>query len=439
MIDGVRTWAREYKIDAFRFDLMGHHMKADMLELRQALDSLTVAGDGVDGPAVYLYGEGWNFGEVANNARGVNATQGNMAGTGIGTFNDRLRDAVRGGSAFDGGEALRRGQGFVNGLYYEPNELGAADAASKDALLLMADRITVGMAGNLRTFKLVDRTGATKTGASIAYNGSPTGYTLDPQEVINYVDKHDNQTLFDINAYHARTGTTMADRVRMQAVAMAIPMLGQGIPFLHMGIDLLRSKSMERDSYDSGDWFNRVDFSYTTNNWNVGLPSKDKDQANWGVIGAILDDDAIAPTKAHIEATAAHLLELLAIRASSPLFRLRTAADVQKRLYQRNIGPDQNPGVLFFTLSDATCGGDDLDPAVDGIVIFINTRPAQAEFVLDGASGWQLHPVQAASADATVRAATFSGSTFTVPARTAAVFIKPQGGTRGDAPGCNPL
>ena len=43
--------------------------------------------------AIYLYGEGWNFGEVANNARGVNATQLNMAGTGIGTFSDRLRDA----------------------------------------------------------------------------------------------------------------------------------------------------------------------------------------------------------------------------------------------------------------------------------------------------------------------------------------------------------
>ncbi len=56
-------------------------------------------------PTIYLYGEGWNFGEVADNARGVNATQFNMAGTGIGTFNDRLRDAVRGGGPFDEKEA----------------------------------------------------------------------------------------------------------------------------------------------------------------------------------------------------------------------------------------------------------------------------------------------------------------------------------------------
>ncbi len=77
-------------------------MQSNMLKVRAALDALTLAKDGVDGKAIYLYGEGWNFGEVANNARGVNATQLNMAGTGIGTFNDRLRDAARGGGPFSG-------------------------------------------------------------------------------------------------------------------------------------------------------------------------------------------------------------------------------------------------------------------------------------------------------------------------------------------------
>ncbi|MFN2167238.1 MAG: pullulanase-type alpha-1,6-glucosidase, partial [Anaerolineae bacterium] len=108
MIDSLVTWAKEYKIDAFRFDLMGHHMKRNMLKVREALDELTLAKDGVDGKAIYLYGEGWNFGEVADNARGVNATQANMAGTGVGTFNDRLRDAVRGGGPFDSGQDLIR-------------------------------------------------------------------------------------------------------------------------------------------------------------------------------------------------------------------------------------------------------------------------------------------------------------------------------------------
>ena len=65
-----------------------------------------------------LYGEGWNFGEVADNARFVQATQANMAGTGIGTFNDRLRDAVRGGGPFDDDPRI---QGFATGLFTDPN------------------------------------------------------------------------------------------------------------------------------------------------------------------------------------------------------------------------------------------------------------------------------------------------------------------------------
>ena len=89
-----------------------------MLEVRAALDELTLAKDGVDGTKIYLYGEGWNFGEVANDARFVQATQLNMAGTGIGTFNDRLRDAVRGGGPFDGDHRLN--QGFANGLLHRP-------------------------------------------------------------------------------------------------------------------------------------------------------------------------------------------------------------------------------------------------------------------------------------------------------------------------------
>jgi len=114
LIDSALTWAKYYKVDGFRFDLMGHHSKGNMLKLREALDSLTLEGDGVDGSEIYVYGEGWNFGEVADNARFEQATQLNMGGTGIGTFNDRLRDAVRGGGPFDTGQdESRRHQRLV--------------------------------------------------------------------------------------------------------------------------------------------------------------------------------------------------------------------------------------------------------------------------------------------------------------------------------------
>src|SRR5690606_20781114 len=103
MLDSLRTWAVDYKVDGFRFDLMGHHSKENMLKVKALMESLTLANDGVDGSKIYLYGEGWNFGEVVNNTRFEQASFDNMAGTGIGTFNNRIRDAVRGGGPFDTG------------------------------------------------------------------------------------------------------------------------------------------------------------------------------------------------------------------------------------------------------------------------------------------------------------------------------------------------
>src|SRR5690625_3278484 len=110
MVDSVLTWATDYGVDGFRFDLMGHHSRDNMVAVREALDALTLEADGVDGESIYVYGEGWNFGEVADNARFPQATQGQLDGTGIGTFSDRLRDAVRGGGPFD--EDQRTVQGF---------------------------------------------------------------------------------------------------------------------------------------------------------------------------------------------------------------------------------------------------------------------------------------------------------------------------------------
>ncbi|MCV5941871.1 hypothetical protein OFN64_34895, partial [Escherichia coli] len=81
--------------DGFRFDLMGHQPKDVMVYALEKVREID--------PNTLFYGEGWDFGEVAQNARFDQATQVNMAGTEIGTFSDRLRDAVRGGSPFDGG------------------------------------------------------------------------------------------------------------------------------------------------------------------------------------------------------------------------------------------------------------------------------------------------------------------------------------------------
>jgi pullulanase-type alpha-1,6-glucosidase len=431
MVDSVVLWAIQYKVDAFRFDLMGHHMKRNMLAVREALDALTIEEHGVDGSAIYLYGEGWNFGEVANDARGVNATQLNMAGTGIGTFSDRQRDAVRGGGPFDGGENLKL-QGFANGLHYDPNALAQPDSLAR--LLLYSDQIRVGMAGNLAAYEFVDRFGNTVTGAQVDYNGQPAGYTAQPFEAITYISKHDNQTLYDINVYGMPATATMEERVRAQIVGLSTVALGQGVPFFHAGSEMLRSKSLDRDSYNSGDWFNRLDYTYAHNNFGVGLPIAEKNQENWPLMVPYLADPALVAGEDDITLTTALFEELLAIRASSPLFRLGDAELVQERLAYHNTGPSQLPGLIVMSLSDLV--GDDLDPNHELVVVLINANDAAQTFTEAALIGLELdlHPVQQASVDPIVGTTTFNPATgaFVVPGRTTAVFILEQ--EQGPAP-----
>ncbi|MGB7983023.1 MAG: pullulanase-type alpha-1,6-glucosidase [Candidatus Nanopelagicales bacterium] len=436
MIDSVVTWAKEYKVDGFRFDLMGHHSKQNMLDLRAALDDLTMRKDGVDGKSIYLYGEGWNFGEVADNARFVQATQANMAGTGIGTFNDRLRDAVRGGGPFDGGDALVTNQGLINGLWYDPNEMveapgGPSVADRKAELLLSADQVRVGLAGNLADYEFVDRNGDTVTGAQVDYNGAPTGYTADPQENIVYVEAHDNQTLFDISAYKHPRDTSMADRVRAQNLGADFTVLSQGIPFVHAGAELLRSKSLDRNSYDSGDWFNRLDFSGQQSAWGSGLPLAADNADNWPLMRPLLADAALKPAASDIATANAHMAEMLEIRNSSKLFRLRTEKQIQQRVTFANTGPYQVPGLVVMQIADQQkekLAGGDLDRKADGVVALFNSTDEPVDYTLAEAkgAGLVLHPVQADSADPVVRSAAFDSrtGTFEVPARTTAVFVE---------------
>jgi pullulanase len=429
LVDSVLVWARQYKVDGFRFDIMGHHMKRNMVRLRQALDALTPARDGVDGRSIYVYGEGWNFGEVADNARGVNAVQRNMAGTGIGTFNDRIRDGARGGGPFSGIQE----QGFLTGLWYDPNETDQGSSDQQRARLLQEmDWVRVGLAGTLADYSFVDRNGNTVPARAIDYNGQAAGYTADPQETINYIEAHDNDTLFDAIQLKAPRGTPMGNRVRMQNLGMSVLAFGQGIPFFHAGVDLLRSKSLDRNSYNSGDWFNRLDFTRETNNWGVGLPPAADNQTNWPIMQPLLADPALRPGAADIRDAFDHFREVLAIRRSSPLFRLRTAADVQQRLRFHNTGPAQLPGVIAFSLSD---DAGTVDEDYRRVAVVLNaTDESQTLTVAELARHkLKLHPIQRESEDRTVRGATFSSSTgtFRVPARTAAVFVERRKGHNG--------
>ncbi|KDP30498.1 hypothetical protein JCGZ_16177 [Jatropha curcas] len=429
IIDDLLNWVVNYKVDGFRFDLMGHIMKSTMVKAKGAIHSLTKERNGVDGSSVYIYGEGWDFGEVAKNGRGINASQFNLCGTGIGSFNDRLRDAMLGGSPF--GHPLQ--QGYVTGLMLEPN---GHDHGGKDVQELMLttakDHIQVGLAANLRDFVLTNSEGKEVKGSEIlVHGGTPVAYSCSPMETINYVSAHDNETLFDTICMKTPMDISVDERCRLNHLATSIIALSQGIPFFHAGDEMLRSKSLDRDSYNSGDWFNRLDFSYNSNNWGVGLPPKQKNEHNWPLIKPRLADPSFKPQKSHVLAAVENFLDVLHIRYSSPLFRLTTANAIQERVRFHNTGHSWVPGVIVMSIEDGHDGFpglSQLDPFFSYIVVLFNACPTEVSFASPAlrARSFQLHPVQLMSSDEVVKNSTYEAPSgcFTVPARTTSVFVE---------------
>lgn len=419
MIDSILLWAEMYKIDSFRFDLMGHHSLSTMEKIQTALKSLTLSEHGVDGANIYIYGEGWNFGEVANNRIFDQATQFMTAGSGLGNFNDRLRDGIRGRNFTDVG----RRQGFVSGIAIFPNEEENRSIDKQRAdMLYQADQIRVGLAGNLRTYPYRDRTGVIGEGGR-----DGIGYTLQPRENVNYIDKHDNETLWDNTQTKLPFSMSTDDRVRIHILSNAFIAYGQGVPFYQMGTDILRSKSLDRNSYTSGDWFNRVDFSLETHNWGTGIPPAWDNRDRWDDIREIMTNPNIEVTKEHMLASHQQFLEQLQIRYSTPLLRLRTSDDIHNRVRFHNFGSTQTSGLIVMTISDGNCAGKIIDEDYDGILVIFNASNEAQQIELDilGMNRMKLHPILQNSVDPVVRESRVEGNLFSVPAHTAAVFVKP--------------
>lgn len=409
MVDTLVLMAREYRVDGFRFDLMGHHMVEDLRAARRALDALTLAKDGVDGKQIYLYGEGWDFGEVQGNRRGTNATQLNLYGQGIGTFNDRIRDALRGGNPFGGLQE----QGVATGLVAVPNGQPGNDSAVKWGQL--SDLVKLGLAGNLRDYRFTDHAGKVVTGSQIKYGDAPAGYAASPRETINYASAHDNQTLWDAVLLKTPANMDSATRVRFQNLAHSYVLLGQGLPFSYAGDDILRSKSFDTDSYNSGDWFNTLDWTGKQNGFGKGLPPAEKNEANWPLYRTLLGNAALKVTPADVLRASDHYREMLRVRSSSSLFRMETAAQVQQGL---SFLPAPT-GVIAMRLTGATSAAN---PYRTVVAVFNGSANA---VTLNDASlrGLTLHPVLAKSTDPIVRASKVTSAGVTVSALTTAVFV----------------
>ena len=411
MSDSVLTWARDYRIDSFRFDLMGHQPRDAMVELKARLAREL-------GRDIPLIGEGWNFGEVADGARFVQASQRSLNGTGIGTFSDRARDALRG----RGGP---HEQGWLNGLVYDPHP--AAPPRNRDDLLRAADMARVGLAGSIRDVVQHTRDGLHLPLAQIPYGDQPAGYVSEPAEVVNYVENHDNHTLFDHHVTRLPPHVSPMDRARVQVLGMATTALSQGIAYFHAGTELLRSKSMDGNSFDSGDWFNRLDWTGLDNGFGSGLPPREGNAELWPIVRPMLADASIKPGPAEIAYARNALLDVLRIRSSSTLWRMRSAQQVRERLVFHNTGPEQVATVLAWELRGQGMAG----ARYGRVVAFISADTARRDLVVSALAGLslQLHPVHrdpGAADDRVAKQAHYEPSSgrFALPPRSVVVFVE---------------
>jgi Type II secretory pathway, pullulanase PulA and related glycosidases len=274
---------------------------------------------------------------------------------------------------------------------------------------------------------MINYEGRLVTGEQIKYRGAAGGYTLDPQEQIVYVSAHDNETLFDAVQLKAAATTSITERVRMAQLGLSLTALAQGIPFFHAGDEFLRSKSLDRNSYNSSDWFNRIDWSGQENTFGSGLPPAGDNQSNWPIMAPLLANPELKPDARLMQATYEHFREMLRIRRSTPLFRLRTAAEVERMVSFFNNGPDQISGLIVMSISDN--GPNRLDPNIGQVVVLFNARPETVTITIpELANGdLRLHDVQIASSDERVALSRYNADgSFSVPGRTTAVFVGPR-------------
>lgn len=222
ILDSLKYWVEEYKIDGFRFDLMGLHDIETMKIIRKELDK-----------DIILYGEGWKAGPstLADDILTLKKNIYEFGKSQVGAFSDDIRDAIK-GNVFE----VEKG-GFINGGngYEETIKFGiVASTNHKD----------------------IDFN-------KLKYSKSP--WALEPYQVITYVSAHDNYTLWDKLAL-VKPLFAKSDRIKMNKLAAAIILTSQGIPFIHAGDEILRTKkdrngTLVENSYKSSDHVNKFYWS----------------------------------------------------------------------------------------------------------------------------------------------------------------------------------
>jgi pullulanase len=267
IVDSVKYWASEYGMDGFRFDLMGILDLTTMQTIRAAISEID--------PASLIIGEGWKMGQLPDSQKAAQINASKLPG--ISQFNDGIRDGIK-GSVFNASE-----KGYAQG------NLGSIGA------------VKAGIVGN------------------IAYSSSVLGawITTDPGQSTNYVEAHDNLTLYD-KLKTSMPEASEATRKKVFTLASSIAILAQGSPFIHAGQEFMRSKGGNDNSYQAGDAVNSL-------KWGMR-------ESNGGVV--------------------AYFKGLLLLRKTHPAFRMTTAKQLTSNVKFLNAAS----GVVAYSLNGKAVG-----------------------------------------------------------------------------------
>lgn len=230
VIDSLVHWMKDYHINGFRFDLMGLHETTTMKAIYTELSKID--------PNVMVYGEPWTGGTstVSSGVKkeNIDACTSGITVNGVACFNDDFRNAIK-GAEFGGFK-----KGHVQGTFAD-------------------DAIIVGLLGSLKTVK----------------SGTKKGFTNLLGRSLNYVECHDNYTLFDKLAisylgeesysgdlFKAIEQKGLAAVKAQDKLAAAYIFLAQGTPFINGGQEFLRTKQGDENSYQSSDSINGINLSF---------------------------------------------------------------------------------------------------------------------------------------------------------------------------------
>lgn len=212
ILDCLRFWVKEYKIDGFRFDLLGLMDYETFQKIEEEMIKIK--------PDIILYGEPWAAGSAGVEVLG----KGVQKGTQFSVFNDHYRDALRGDNS-------KWSKGFVQG-----------EGASGEVGYIIP--VKEGILGSVNDF------------------------AAEPLESVNYVACHDNYTLRDklILSTQAQDGMVESVIEKMETIVAILLLTSQGIPFIHSGQEFGRSKDFHHNSYNAPDEINRLDWTLKKKN-----------------------------------------------------------------------------------------------------------------------------------------------------------------------------